>query len=142
MGCRLTSSIRSGGVRSSSREAGPWRPRAPLPRQPAGSPVPTSSPRMLQLPFAKGVRAALPLLKIFEMCQADEKQGPIRRSRSDEEWQGLISVYCHFSNRCSQPGLVEGRHIYMHWLVLYITLSLQLRFREGMTCPRTFSQKM
>lgn len=68
-----------GGVRSGSREAGPWRPRAPLPRQPAGSPVPTSSPRMLQLPFAKGVRAALPLLKIFEMCQAD---GPTLISRS------------------------------------------------------------
>lgn len=29
----------------------------------------------------------------------------------------------------------------MHWLVLYVTLSLQLRFREGMTCPRTLARK-
>lgn len=57
---------------------------------------------------------------------------PSRNSRSDGEGQGLSSVHCHFRHGCSQPGLVEGRHIHMRCLALSILQLLQLRFREGM----------
>lgn len=58
---------------------------------------------------------------------------PSGSSRSDGEGQGLISVHCHFRHGCSQPGLIEGRHIHMCFRVLYIIQFLQLRFRERMT---------
>lgn len=58
---------------------------------------------------------------------------PSGNSRSDGERQGLISVHCRFRHGGSQPGLVEGRHIHMCCLALYIIQFLQLRVREGMT---------